>query len=173
MALLSRRVERRRRLPFLKRGHREGVGEAISVLLFQGGRNVVQIVALVAPGGKVDPLDSALHALQVTQPDAEHQGVHLAPDIVHVVLALHVESDRVEKVGEHRAVGGIASVAHVQRPGGVGRDELHLDSASRAPLRTSVRLALRRDLAHHALQGSGGKAEVDEAGSRDLDLADS
>ena len=139
------------------------------MLRLQGGREVAQVAALVAAGGEDDALAPAL---EVAQPDAERECIHLAADVVHVVLALHVESDRIEQVGEHRPVGGVAPVAHVQGSGGIGGHELHLDPAPCAPLRAPVPLARGRDLRHHALEGRLGEMEVDEAGTRDLDPAD-
>ena len=138
------------------------------MLRLQGSRDVAQITALVTPGGKDERF---ARTLDVAQPDAERQSLHLAADIVHVILALHVESDGIEQVCEHRPVGGVAPMADVQGPGGIGRHELHLDSESAALPRASVRPARGGDLRHHALQGCVGEMEVDKAGTRDFDLA--
>ena len=53
--------------------------------------------------------------------------LHLRPVVVDVVLAVHIISLGLQKRGKNRAERRSAPVAHVQRTGRVGTDELHLD----------------------------------------------
>ena len=92
--------------------------------------------------------------LEVAQPDRGAEDVHLATGIVDVILAMHVEADRGQQVGDDRAVGRTAAVADVQRAGRIGRHELDLDLGRRrvgdrdahALLDLGALVVLRRDL---------------------------
>jgi hypothetical protein len=58
-------------------------------------------------------------------------------------------------------------MAHVQRAGGVGRDELHHHLAAVGGLAAEA-CAGGQHLGHHGLLGGGLQAQVDEAGAGDL-----
>ena len=66
------------------------------------------------------------------------------------------------------ADGGLAAVTDVQRPGGVGGDELHQDFLAARRLVAILR-ALRQHLVHHLLLGGGLEADVQKTGAGDLD----
>jgi len=63
-------------------------------------------------------------------------------------------------------------VAHVQRPRGIGRHELHHDLSIRARGAAPECRARAQDLAHHHEARGAGEREVDEAGARDLGARD-
>ena len=58
-------------------------------------------------------------------------------------------------------------MAHVQRPGGVGRDELNENVLAPVGLAAKA-VALREHFAHDLLLGSGFEAQVQEAGASDF-----
>ena len=63
-------------------------------------------------------------------PDRDDRGAevpHLGPEVVEVVLARDLVAGRLEHAAEEVADERAAGVADVERPGGVGRDELHVD----------------------------------------------
>src|SRR5262249_30969096 len=49
--------------------------------------------------------------LQISQPRADPENVHLAPGVVDVVLATDAEPDCVQQISKSRAIGGLPSVA--------------------------------------------------------------
>ena len=110
--------------------------------------------------------------LQVAQPGAGREDVHLPARVVHVVLAVHAPAVGGQQVGDRRAVGGMPAVADVQRPGRVRRDELDDGPAAGAAVAATVLLAFGEHAFHLGLPGGGRQEEIDEAGSRDLGLRD-
>jgi len=98
------------------------------------------------------------------------QVVDLHAGIVVVELALHVPAAGVEQAAEAIADRRVAAVAHVQRAGGVGRDEFHAHRAAGATGVAAVGVALGHDPAHFGVVGLGGEEEIDEAGAGDLHL---
>ena len=98
--------------------------------------------------------------------------MHLAAGIVDVVLALHVESDRFEDVGDACAVRGSTAVPHMERSGGIRGDELHLDTATISERRTRALHTGADDAAHRLRECRRRNAEVDETWPGDLDRCD-
>ena len=141
-------------------------GEVPADIAFQRGRDFMHVRAAIAVRGKRDRYPPAL---EVTQPHAQREDVHLAAGVVDVVLALHVESGRFEDVGDACAVRGTPAVSDVQRAGGVRGDELHLDAPAIAERRARSARAVHEDAAHHLGERPRRDAEVDEAraGNRD------
>ena len=92
------------------------------------------------------------------------------PGVVDVVLAVHLEAHGGQQIRHHRAIGRATAVAHVQRPRGVGRHELHLHALALAEVAAAVVMALGQDLGHHRLVGAGAHEEIDEARAGDLHL---
>ena len=111
----------------------------------------------------------AAHALLHPRPQRLAEAHDLAPRVVHVELArdrvaLPLEQ-RAHAIAQRRA----APVRHVQRPGRVGRDELDVDRERPLWAPAPVVGAGDDDLAQRLAELRGRQAEVDEAGSRDLD----
>ena len=71
-----------------------------------------------------------------------------------------------------RAVRGAPAVPDMERPGGIGGDELHLDAPAAPECRVRVARTGGEDAAHHGGERLGGDTEVDEAGSGDVDGRD-
>ena len=132
-------------------------------------RDPAHVPAPIAVRGKRDRLPAAL---QVPQPYAQREDVHLAARVVDVVLALHVVPGRFEEVRDAGAVRGAPSVPDVQRAGGVRGHELHLDAAAFAERRAREPRAFAEDAAHHRGERLRRDAEVDEAGIGDRDRGD-
>ena len=132
-------------------------------------RDLVNVPAPIAVRGKCDR-DSA--PLQVPQPQAQREDVHLAAGVVDVVLALDVEADRFEDVRDARPVRGAATVPDVEWSGGIGGDEFHLDPAATPERRIRVARTGDEDAAHHRGERLGRDAEVDEPGAGDFDGRD-
>ena len=134
-------------------------------IAFQRGRDVVDVLATVTVRGK---RDGRTKAFQVPQPHAQREDVHLAAGVVDVVLALDVESGRFEDVREGRTVGGTPAVSHMQRSGGIGGDELHLDAPSGSERGTCAPGAGDEDATYHRGVCPGRHGEVDEPGAGDV-----
>src|SRR5205807_7302346 len=103
--------------------------------------------------------------LQIPQPHAYGEDVHLPPGVVDVVLASDVEANRDENVGERRPVRSLASVTHVQRTRRVRGDELHQHPLALAEIAAAVALAKLVDAGELERVSLRGQEEVDEAGS--------
>ena len=100
------------------------------------------------------------------------QVIDLHAGVVVVELALHIPA-----VGGHDAGDAItdhpgATVAHMQRAGGVGGDIFHAHGFATAAGVAAKRCASGVDVAHLLLPRGGGQVEIDEAGAGDLDLGD-
>ena len=133
-------------------------------------RDLDDVVAAVAVVGKLDVL---AQALEVAQPHAHREDVHLPAGVVDVVLALHVVAARLEQVRDRGAVGGAAAVADVQRAVRIRGHELDDHARARAAGRCGRRLApCSKHVAHDGRQAAGCEMEVDEARAGDLDLRD-
>ena len=126
--------------------------------------HVPDVLSLVAAAGErraARPVDN----LQVAQPYAESQDVHLAARVVHVVLAFDVPAHRLEQIGHRRTAGRAAPVSDVERTGRVDRHELHLHPPARKAPRSAPRGPRADDLGRDALKGFVRHREVDEAGA--------
>ena len=88
---------------------------------------------LVAEVGDVLARVAALGHAAAVQPGQHGVGedVHLRAGVVDVVLGRDVRAGGPEHARDRVAQGGPAGVADVQRPGGVGGDELHVDACGR------------------------------------------
>jgi len=74
----------------------------------------------------------------VSQMGRPGEHLHLRPGIVDVVFARHFVPGKLEQLGQCVAHHGPAAMAHMHRPGRVGRDELHVDPCACTHLRTTV-----------------------------------
>ena len=146
-----------------------GVAQAVALAPAQFAADLDHVVALVAVVG-----EAHRHAaeVEVAQPHAHRQDVHLAAVVVDVVLAIDRVAVGLEQVAQGRAIGRAAAVAHVQRTVRIGRDELKHHRLARAGIGAAVALATLEHAADRAHQAGRADVEVDEARARDLGLLD-
>jgi hypothetical protein len=142
---------------------------AVAVFHANDARDVVNVVAAVAV---VRETDAFAAQLQVAQPDADGQDVHLAAVVVDVILTLHAVAGGSEDAGQARAVRRAAAMADVQRTGRVGGDELHGDAVAGALQPVAVLLALAQGVPDDTGQGAAMQVEVDEARAGYLEPGD-
>ena len=124
------------------------VGNIVPVV----GRSVLATGPLRVPG---------LEALR-TQLGAGGQGIDLHTCVVVIELAVDIETLSSKQIANRVAQSGLTTMAHMQGPGGVGRDKLHQHALAVVGLKAKTVLR-RQHLAHHLLLGSGLEADVDEA----------
>src|SRR6476469_3313791 len=74
--------------------------------------------------------------------------------------------------GERVAIRRAPPVADVERPRGIGRDELDVDLEADAELASAVGGPALEDLPHYERELAFRQPEVDEAGPGDLDFGD-
>ena len=108
-----------------------------------GGRDIKNIIALVGLIGKGQRLTGQF---QVTQPHAERKDIHLSASVVDVILAAGLVASCAQYPRQRITVSRTAAVAHVQRPGRVGRDEFHHQPLPGAHLAGAKTHALPADL---------------------------
>ena len=99
---------------------------------------------------------------QVPVQDRPAQSLHLAAGVVDVVLPLDVIPGRVQHPGQGVAHGRAPAVAHVQRAGGVGRHEFHLDLAAAAQIGPAEIGPEPDHFGRHAAPPFMGQGKVDE-----------
>ncbi len=105
--------------------------------------------------------------------DARTEAPHLPAGVVHVVLAGDLVPRALEEPRERVAVGSEPAVADVQRPSGVGRDELDHHSLALPDVRLRVAVDAALDhLAEHLVQPRVVEAEIHEARPGDVDALD-
>ena len=128
--------------------------------------DVVAAIAGLRPGRIVrrDALAAQLHR--------QRQVVDLHTRIVVVELARHIPARRMQHIAQAIAHRRAASVADMQRPGRVGRDELHAHLAPAADMHMAVARARLQHAVHHILLGGRGDEHIDEARARDLHFLD-
>jgi len=138
--------------------HRRAVARGLRLARQELARNVGDVVALVTHRLLVDA-----RALQLAQAQLHRAGerVDLHAGVVVVELASHLPALGGEQVGQRIAERCLARVAHVQRAGRIGRDELHHDAPAGVRGRGAEAVALVQHLAHHRLLGAGGQPQVD------------
>ena len=98
--------------------------------------------------------------------------VELAPEVVQVVLAVHLGALCREQVRERVADCDPAPSARVDRPGGVQGHELEVDAVTGPHVAVPVALTLRDDSAQHVVEPRRREIEVDEPRARALDAVD-
>ncbi len=124
--------------------------------------DVLAVVAFLGPAGAARP--DALRA----RLDGERELLDLRARVVVVELARDAVALRFEEGRDGVAEGRLASVADVQRAGGIGGDELDLHLSARLVRRASVACAFLEDTAHDPRFGDGPQGEVDEPGAGHL-----
>ena len=97
---------------------------------------------------------------------------HLRSGVVHVVLALHVESSCLEGVGERASEHRAPCVSDVDRPCGIDADEFDLDAPAASEVGVAEFFALFDHLIHLGLEPFIIEGEIDEAGTRYPYVAD-
>ena len=105
------------------KGLSSGVAQNFAVLGQQLAAIVGNIVTLVAIAGEGDGFAAGL---QIAQPYAGAEDIHLATGVIHIILTAHIVAGRFQHIGNAGAVGCAATVANVQRASRVGRDKLNL-----------------------------------------------
>ncbi len=133
-------------------GCHDGVGE------------VLHVGALVAVVGHRLPERPCL--------DRGAEQVHLVAAVVDVELPGDLGAGRLEHARDRVADDRPPGVPQVERPGGVGGDELHVDPLAGERLGVAVGRPGRHDLRCHPTLGRGGHGDVEEAGPGDLDGLD-
>ena len=128
-----------------------------------------QVVAAIAVGREREPFAAAL---EVAQPDADREDVHLPAGVVDVVLAMHAEAGRVEQVGERGAECCVSPVTHVQGAGRIRGHELDHHALAAAQLASPIALGEFEHAREFLVVGPRREVEVDKAGARDLDTRD-
>ena len=128
-----------------------------------------EVIAAVAVRGEYEPLAAFL---EVPEPRARGENFHLAPGIVHVVLARHAIAHGLEQIRHARSISGVTAVPDVQWPGGVRRDELHEHGFAPACAGAPVGVAFVENADDLGTVGCVVEKEIDESGARDLDPGD-
>ncbi len=131
----------------------------------EGARDLLDVFAAVAVLGPAGL--ARLHAARARL-HREREVVDLRAGVVVVELARDRVALRFEERGERIAERGLATMAHVQRAGGVRRDELDHHLLRIEGLAPAVRGAFREHARHGFLPGLWGEAKVDEARARNL-----
>ena len=85
-------------------------------------RDGEQIIPAVAVGRKVEALAALL---EISEPGARRENLHLASGVVHVILARHPIAHRLEQIRDGGAVRGAAATPDVQGTRRVRRHEFH------------------------------------------------
>ena len=65
--------------------------------------------------------------LEIAQPDAGGEDVHLPARVVHIVFAMDLATDGGQQIGDNGPVGRAPAMPDMQGAGRIGRDEFHLD----------------------------------------------
>ena len=147
-----------------------GGGEPVAIFRRQRGADRHQIIARVHALG--DVADVLAQRLAVAQVDRAGERVDLRAGVVDVIFAGDFKAARFEQAGERVADHRAAAMAHVQRPGRVGRDIFDVDPLALADRRAAVGVAFAEDRAKLVAPGIGRELEVDEARPRHLDRGD-
>ena len=95
-----------------------------AVLRIERARDVAHIIAAITVGGK---RHHRAARFEITQPHRGGEYIHLPARVVDVKLARDFMAGSFQHIGDTRAVCRAPPVTDVQRPGGIGRDELDLD----------------------------------------------
>jgi len=135
---------------------------------FLGQRH--QIVARIQALGHLAAFQAQRLAIAPVHRTREH--IDLAACIVDIIFADHLvarifEQGR-ERIADHRA----AAMAHVHRPCRVGRDVFDVHRLARAELRASIIRPQRGDGVQFVRPDRGREAQVEKAGSGNLDPGD-
>ena len=130
------------------------------------GRDVVAAIAVRRKS------ESLAAVLQIPQPGADRQDVHLAASIVDVVFALDAIAHGLQQIGNGGAVGSVPAVADMQGPRRIRRHEFHLRRSPRTALRSSIAPAVAQHLGDFGVIGLFRQVEIDEARPRDVHLGD-
>ena len=139
----------------------EVVGDVLDVVaVVEGLAGGILRVGRPAVVARLEALGAQLRALG--------QRVDLHAGVVVIELAVDLDALGGQQLADGIAQCGLAAVAHVQRAGGVGADELdqHLLGALRL---AAEGFAGGQHFAHHLLLGLGLEADVEEAGAGNVD----
>nr|GEU28637.1 hypothetical protein [Tanacetum cinerariifolium] len=125
--------------------------------------DVVAVVGRLGPGriARLVAAQARLHRVG--------QGLDLHAGVVVIELAGDVVTLGAEQRRQGVAQRGLAAVAHVQRTGRVGGHEFDDHALAGAGRAVAVRCALRQHGLDHGLLGGCSDAQIDEAGTGDID----
>ncbi len=127
-------------------------------------RHVVDVVAVVAVLGDL--------AAFADGHDRRAQVLDLAAEVVEVVLARDGVAGGRQDPAQEVAGEGAAGIADVERPGGVGRDELDVDALRMRGNGAAPGGRIEQDVLRRGRQSVVGEADVEESGRRDLHRGD-
>ena len=140
---------------------------AVAVDIVEGPGELADVVAVVAVLGELDRI-LALDELDVACFDALGELFDLVAEVVDVELAPHVRARPVEHLGERIAQHAAAGVAHVHGARGVRGDELDHILLAVQPVVAAVVAPLLLNGGQDVGIPLVAEAEVQKAGTRDL-----
>ena len=143
------------------------VGVAVAIFGREQRADRLQIIARVEAFGNL--ADVLAERLAVAEVHRAGERIDLRAGVVDIIFLGDAEARRFEQAREAVADHRAAAMAHVQRPGRVGRDIFDIDPLVAADGREAVFVALAEDGAELVAPGVGRQPEVDEAGPGDLD----
>ena len=104
--------------------------------------------------------------------DGGGEGVHLRSGVIDVVLRRHRRAAGAQHTGDRVAQCGPAGVGQMQGPGGIGRDELHVDGVARQGVIGAVGGPCLDDGAGELARRAGVQGDVEEARAGHVDALD-
>ena len=144
----------------------------VPVAEFRGERGAYrdEIVARIEAFG--DLADLLAERLAVAHVQRAGENVDLRACVVDVIFLGDPKARGLEQPGERVADDRPAAMAHVHRARRVGRDIFDVDPLVVADLRQAVGIAFAKDRLQLLAPRVGREADVEEAGTRDLDGGD-
>ena len=133
--------------------------------------DVVDVAPFVGLLGERELLGMA-EQFEIARLRGTPEDVHLQAGVVDVVFLLHAPAREGEDVARHVADRGAAAVTDVQRPSGIGADELDLRFPTFAEIDAPVIAAGRQHVADDVAHPQIRQIEIDEAGTGHFDAAD-
>ena len=125
-----------------------------------------QIFAGYKPSG-ISPI--LPERLAVPEVHRAGERIDLRAGVVDIIFLGDAKPGRFEQPGEAVADHGAAAMAHVHRPGRVGRHIFDIDPLVAADRRQAIVVALAQDRPEFVAPGIGGQPEIDESRPGDLD----
>ena len=121
------------RYPLQHRSDR--VTKGILLFTVQGCGDIPNIVSLITVAGEGDLLSTEI---EIAQPDAGCQDIHLTTRIIDIVFTVYLIACGLQQAGGSCSVCSPTTMAHMQGAGGVGRDILHQHLLTRSHLAFAI-----------------------------------